>query len=188
MWISLFGLGICGQGYEFIIMKSLCVRAGVTKSLPGKILQMPLSVPNSLAEVHSKHGLLVLLIGSRVYNTNLYHLCLIPCTHLTCEWALLHFLKEQDGPGLNPQAKHFNFQPSCTSAIVWYCRSVQPSLANLELCVAQMDLKLVGPTSHLPKSSSLRCTLPCPLTPDAQTCFFFYYSHFVLEKRIEFYF
>lgn len=99
-------------------MKSLCVRAGVTKSLPGKILQMPLSVPNSLAEVHLKHGLLFLLIGSRVYNTNLYHLFLIPCTHLTHEWALFHFLEEHDGPGLSPQAKHFNFQPSCTSAAV----------------------------------------------------------------------
>lgn len=99
-------------------MKSFCVRAGVTKSLPGKILQMPWSVPNSLAEVPLKHGLLFLLIGSRVYNTNLYHLFLIPCTHLTREWALFHFLEEHDGPGLNPQAKHFNFQPSCTSAVV----------------------------------------------------------------------
>lgn len=169
-------------------MKSLCVRAGITKSLPGKILQMPLSVPNSLAEVHSKHGLLVLLIGSRVYNTNLYHLCLIPCTHLTCEWALLHFLKEQDGPGLNPQAKHFNFQPSCTSAIVWYFLSVQPSLANLELCVAQVDLKLVvlPPTSPNPPVSGVRyhAHLLLMLRP----VFIFSYSHFVLEKKIEFYF
>lgn len=166
-------------------MKSLCVWAEVTKSLPGKILQMPWSIPNSLAEVHLKHGLLVLLIGSRVYNTNLYHLFLIPCTHLTCERALFHFL-EHDGPGLNPQAKHFNFQPSWTSAVVWYCLSVQPSLANLELRVAQVDLKLVIlplTSLNLPVSGvCYHAPLFLMLRP------VFSYPNFVLEKRIEFYF
>lgn len=65
----LFDLRIRGQGYEFITMKSLCVSAGVTKPFQERSYQTPLSVPNSVAEVHLKHGSLVHLKGRRVYKS-----------------------------------------------------------------------------------------------------------------------
>lgn len=164
-------------------MKSLCVRAGVTKSLPGKILQMPLSILHSLAEIHLKHRLLVLLIGGRVYKSlssifnSLYppHLRMGSVSLLRrTRWAW-------------PASPSWTFQ---LPTFLHFC-------GCLIFCAAQSGWPRTlcspgGPqigcsTSNLPKSSSLRCMLTCPLIHDGQTYFF---PILILseKKRVEFYF